>query len=301
MPQLSSKRFLPCKSEYGTILPNQNRQVSPLKNKQNLHIHSTFSDGKHTPEEIVLEAIDRGFASIGFSEHSYMPFSPNPHQMTVPKTEDYKKEIRALKEKYRGVLDVFLGLEFELHSDLPPEDFDYLIGSVHYLNFDGRILGFDRGFDETLAYIRENFSSDGLAFAKKYFETVAKLPEKRKFDIIGHFDLITKNNEKGGFIDTTSKKYLDMGYEAIHAMKGKIPFFEVNTGAIARGYRTSPYPDKEFLREFLNCGFGAVITSDCHDKRFLDCHFEQARELLSSVGFSSRFILTDNGFVEVEL
>ena len=120
------------------------------------------------------------------------------------------------------------------------DGFDYLIGSVHYLDFGDAILGFDRSLEGAKAYIDENFGGDGLAFAKKYYETVMRLPEKGKFDILGHFDLLTKNNEQGKFIDTTDKKYLNLGFEAIHALQGKIPFFEVNTGAIARGYRTAP-------------------------------------------------------------
>ena len=269
--------------------------------KQNLHIHTSYADGKDTPEEIVLEAIERGFGSIGFSEHSYMPFSSYPYQMTVEQTADYKEEIAALKEKYKGTIDVFCGMEFEFFSEQSTDGFDYLIGSVHYLDFDGKILGFDRGLEETLSYVKDNFGGDGLAFAKKYFETVETLPERRSFDIIGHFDLLTKNNEKGKFIDTASKSYLDMGFEAIHALKGKIPFFEVNTGAISRGYRSSPYPQLDFLKEFHRLGFGTMITSDCHDKGFIDCHYEEARALLLEAGFKSKYILTENGFAEVEL
>ena len=140
-----------------------------------------------------------------------------------------------------------------------------------------------------------------MAFAKKYYETVARLPEKGKLDIIGHFDLLTKNNELGNFLDTTQKEYLDLGFEAIHALKGRIPLFEVNTGAIARGYRTAPYPQLDFIKEFQKCGFGVVITSDCHDKNFLDCHFAESRQLLQEAGFKTRWILTDDGFREVRL
>lgn len=266
-----------------------------------MHIHTTYADGKNTPEEIIIEAIDRGFDSIGFSEHAYMAFSDYPHQMTVEETEDYKKEVRALAEKYRDRIKIFCGLEFEYFSEVPTEDFDYLIGSVHYLDFDGKVLGFDRNLETTLEYLRSNFGGDGMAFAKKYFETVARLPERRNFDIIGHFDLLTKNNEKGGFIDTADKKYIDLGKEAIHALRGKIPLFEVNTGAISRGYRSSPYPQIEFLREMRECGFGAVISSDCHNKNFLDCYYEEAEQLLREVGFKSKWILCDGGFVEVAI
>ena len=85
------------------------------------------------------------------------------------------------------------------------------------------------------------------------------------------------------------------------SLKGKIPLFEVNTGAISRGYTTLPYPQMEFLKEFKNCGFGAVITSDCHDKNFLDCGFDNAKTLLLEAGFKSKYVLTDNGFKEVAL
>ena len=106
-----------------------------MNNKQNLHIHSTYADGKDTPEEMILEAINRNFASIGFSEHSYMCFSDYPYQMTVSDTEKYKQEIKALKEKYKGKIDIFCGMEFEMYSDVPTNGFDYLIGSVHYLDY----------------------------------------------------------------------------------------------------------------------------------------------------------------------
>lgn len=272
-----------------------------MKNKQNLHIHTTYTDGKNTPTQIVQAAIARGFDSIGFSEHTYNRYSRSIHQMTVSDMETYKTEIRALKETYRGIIDIFCGLELEHYSDVPTEGYDYLIGSLHYLNVSGDILGFDRGLEETRQYIENNFGGNGLAFAKQYFESLVCLPEKNKLDILGHFDIITKNNEKGHFWDPSEKEYLDSGREAIHALRGKIPLFEVNTGAIARGYRTEPYPQMEFLREFCRCGFGAVISSDCHNREFIDCFYEEAEQLLRAAGFRSKWILTGDGFREVAL
>ena len=272
-----------------------------MNNKQNLHTHSTYVDGKDTPEEMLLEAIKRGFDAVGFSEHTYLPTSNLSKQMNDEDTEKYKKEINALKEKYRGIIDVFCGLEYDSYSSVNTDGFDYIIGSVHYLDVNGRIVGFDKALAPTLDYINEHFEGNGLKFAKAYFERVALLPEISSFDVLGHFDVLVKNNEKGKFIDVTSKEYINMGFEAIHSVKGKIPFFEVNTGAISRGYTTSPYPQIDFIKEFQRLGFGAVITSDCHDKNFIDCYFEESRALLEAGGFKSRWILTDNGFVEVKI
>ncbi|MBQ4119558.1 MAG: histidinol-phosphatase HisJ family protein [Clostridia bacterium] len=269
--------------------------------KQNLHIHSTYVDGKDKPEEMIIEAIKKGFDSIGFSEHSYNKYSSYSHQLKLEDMKNYKAEIRFLKEKYKGIIDIFCGLEYELFSDIPTGDFDYLIGSVHYLDFNGKVFGFDRGLQETVECINTHFGGDALLFAKKYFETVASMPQKVNADILGHFDLITKNNEKGKFIDTSSKEYLNFGFEAIHALKGKIPLFEINTGAVSRGYRTTPYPQMEFLKEFNRQGFGVVFTSDCHNKDKIDSYYDEAEKLATEAGFTSKWILTDNGFKEVAL
>ena len=230
-----------------------------------------------------------------------MPYSRASHQMTLADMADYKAEIRSLKEKYSGVIDIFCGIEMEMFSDVPTDGLDYTIGSVHYLELEGKPCGFDRSLQDVQDYLATHFDGNGLAFAEKYFETLSQMPERHSVDIIGHFDILTKNNEMGGFIPVNNPQYLKMGIEAIHNLKGKIPLFEVNTGAIARGYRTTPYPQTEFLRELKNCGFGAVITSDCHNKDHLDCYYKEARELLLSAGFKELYILTDSGFKPVKL
>ena len=69
-----------------------------MENLQNLHTHSTFCDGKNTPEEMVQLAIKKGFDSIGFSGHSYMSFSKE-WSMSLADTEIYKKQITQLQLK----------------------------------------------------------------------------------------------------------------------------------------------------------------------------------------------------------
>lgn len=271
-----------------------------MKHLQNLHTHSRYCDGNDTPEEMIELAIAKGFDSVGFSGHSYMFFSPS-YSMSLEGTEEYKREITALKEKYKGQIDVYLGLELEMYSEVPTDGYDYLIGSCHYLRYGDEYVGFDRTAEEVRSVIDTRFGGDGMAFARAYYEMVTKLPECGKIDILGHFDLITKNCEKTFLFDMESKEYLDCAFGAIEHLEGKIPFFEVNTGAISRGYRTSPYPAVPLLRELKRRGFGAVISSDCHDGNQLDCHFEESRELLLECGFKERYILTDSGFCAVEI
>ncbi len=268
--------------------------------KQNLHTHTVFCDGKDTPEEMILEGLKKGFHSIGFSIHSYVPHSKT---VVIPldRIESYKTEIKRLKEKYKGAIDIYLGIEYDFYSEGFEDGYEYTIGSVHYLNTKNGIQGFDNNLESTLRYIDNHFDGDALSFAKCYYETVSKLPTLRQFDIIGHFDVLTKNNELQRFLDTDSEEYLSYAKTAIASLQGKIDIFEVNTGAISRGYRTSPYPQKELLKEFLGRGFKPVITSDCHNKNFLDCSFEEAKLLLKEVGFRSQCALINGKFEEIGL
>ncbi len=263
--------------------------------RQNLHTHSVFCDGKDTPREMVETAIEKGFDSIGFSGHSSM-YVPPRCGMSPDGKENYRDCINSLKEEYRDRLKIFCGVEFDMYSGIDLDNYDYVIGTVHFFKFNGQIVPMDRTSQVVQDVIDTHFGGDGMAYAKHFYSELARLPEFGKFDIIGHFDLLTKHCEKIKFFDEDSKEYRTAALEALHALHGKIPFFEVNTGAIARGNRTTPYPAPFIVDEFKALGFGALVTSDCHDRRYLDCHYEESYEYLRAHGFKEIYILTDDGF-----
>ncbi len=265
---------------------------------QNLHTHTTFCDGRDTPEQMVLAAMAQGFGSIGFSEHAP---TPSPGTPSEERLAEYRCEVRALAQKYEGKLDIFCGLEFDTESTTPTDCYDYIIGSSHYVHKNGVRRPADGSVEQVRAAIDELFSGDGTAFAVQYFEELAALARYPRIDIVGHFDLVSKNVERADFFDVEDPRYIRAGLDAIDALAGKIPFFEVNTGAISRGYRTTPYPSPVFLRALRERGFGAVITSDCHDARHLRCSFAEAQALLEHCGFTERYILTKGGFEAVAL
>ena len=179
--------------------------------------------------------------------------------------------------------------------------YDYLIGSVHYLKIEEEYVGFDRNEEAVEKVINTYFGGNGMKYAKAYYETLAQLPQYGNFDIIGHFDLVTKHSDNRMFFDISSKEYTNAAIEAEEALAGEIPFFELNTGAIARGYRKSPYPSITMIKELKRLGFGVVITSDCHNKAMLDCKFDEAAELLKECGYKEKYVLTDCGFTAVSL
>ena len=267
-----------------------------MKPIQNLHTHSKYCDGKDTPEQMILAAIEKGFESIGFSGHSYTDFDA-VSSMSPEDTEKYKREVRSLAEKYKDKIKVFLGIEYDYYSELDTSDYDYVIGSVHCLKFgENEYIGVDSSKEITQKMIVDHFGGDGLAFAKAYYDLLADLPNRANADIIGHIDLITKFHGSVAFFDEESKQYLEIVEETLKKLQGKIPYFEVNTGAIARGYRTTPYPSPEIVQLLKKYGFKPVINSDCHNKDNLDVGYDLAVKLLAENGFNEFYVLTENGF-----
>ena len=262
---------------------------------QNLHMHGVLCDGKDEYEATVLRAMALGFDGIGFSGHSWMPYSPRGG-MSVENTEKYKLEIARLKEKYRGQIDVYCGIELDMFSPVDVSGFDYVIGSVHYFDMDGGYVGFDRNAETVGKVIDEHFGGGGMRYAKAYYETLCRLPDVAPIDVVGHFDLITKHAETHDFFDTQSPEYRKWAVEALEVLVKRVGVFEINTGAIARGYRTTPYPDPYLLGEIHRLGGQVIISSDCHDNRYLDCGFDDALALARSCGFREVLKLTPKGF-----
>ena len=160
--------------------------------KQNLHTHTTYADGRDTPEELIREAIARGFDSLGFSEHARVPYSSYPSQLTKEKAVRYQNEIGELKKTWEGRISLFCGLEDDFYADTELDGYDYLIGSVHYLDCDGAIKGFDRRLEEALDYVKVNFGGSGLAFGG---EACFQLFPERAFKV-DDFVFVEPSDEK---------------------------------------------------------------------------------------------------------
>lgn len=77
--------------------------------------------------------------------------------------------------------------------------------------------------------------------------------------------------------------------------------FEINTGAISRGYRTSPYPAPFLLRAIREKGGRVCITSDSHSARTVLFAFDAAEALARACGFRETWVLTEQGFAPQKL
>ncbi len=233
----------------------------------NYHTHTCYCDGKDSPAELVHAASALGCAELGFSGHSFVPF--DDCCMSPEATRAYQREIRALKEEYAGQIRLYLGVEQDYYSPASTEGYDYVIGSVHYVYRDGAYLPVDLSRAAQERIVREHFAGDFFAFAEAYYLLVGQLYEKTHCGIVGHFDLITKFNEGGCLFDTQHPRYRAAALAALDRLCASPVTFEVNTGAISRGYRSLPYPEPWLLTELRSRGVPLILSSDCHDKRSL--------------------------------
>ena len=272
--------------------------------RSNIHTHSTFCDGKSTIEEVIKSAISFGFQSIGFSSHAYTGFDFDECGIVKERVDEYFETLDLMKEKYRDRIEIFRGLELESRvlGDVRPTidpRCEYTIGSCHMVKIDGRYIS----VDDTPEKAREAISLFGspLDYAEYYFNEVASFAEDTDFDIVGHFDLITKFNEKEHLFDDEDPEYrkLALHYLERTARTGKI--FEVNTGAISRGWKSVPYPAVFLLERLHALGSRIILTSDSHHASTLTCDFDRTEALLRDIGFAAVMQLTGDGFVEVTL
>ena len=200
----------------------------------------------------------------------------------------------------------------------PEGVYDYIIGSTHAfrLNWneleyyvrdlhtyrepdlngvtdsdDGVYLYVDYSLEAMEWAIANIFKGDPLTFAEWYFLDEGRIVDETDCDIVGHFDLLTKFNEQKKLFEETSPRFkrsrdhaLEMIFRSFKA-KGRTPIFEINTGAMAKGYRTTPYPSQETLGIIREMGGRIVINSDCHKAELLDYCLEEAERYALNAGF----------------
>lgn len=277
-----------------------------------LHMHTTYCDGKNSPEEMILAAIDMGLDTVGLSGHSYTWFDES-YCMSRDGTQKYIEEVCALRTKYADRIRVLLGTELDYHAEIDTAPYDYLIGSSHYILRDGEYIDSDYSPKILMEGVNKHFGGDPVAAAEAYYEQVGDIVRRTGCDIIGHFDLITKFNESDHLIDTEDQRYIsawkkavDRIFEDTAALRngtegcnknsctrqlnrletlgilkaGDKPVFEINTGAMGKGYRTSPYPAADQMKYIKSKGGILILSSDSHSTDKLCWKFSDLSGLL---------------------
>lgn len=230
------------------------------------------------PEEFVDAAVRAGLTEFGISDHA--PQVPEPFddwRMAVADLPRYFDWIERARAHAAKKIPVRAGLECDWLAggekwiaDLASRhDWDYLIGSVHYLG--------DWDFDNP-RWLGRWAESDVEAVWSHYWKTYAAMADSGHFDILGHPDLVKKFSH-------VPPGDLDRFYEpAIDAIAAAGSVIELNTAGWHKPCAEA-YPAARFLELANSAGIGLVISSDAHAPAEVGRDFKRAIEMAAAAGF----------------
>jgi histidinol-phosphatase (PHP family) len=259
-----------------------------------LHTHTLFCDGAGTVEDYCASAAAKGFSVIGFSAHAPLDLQTGWH-LPMARFEAYREAVRAAQKKWAGTLAVYLGLEADYIEGISSPGqwnqkeygLDYVIGSVHYIPTpQGGLYEVDGDAQSFHRLVTGHFDGDALEVARVYYHCVEQMIQAGGFDILGHFDLIKKNNRDNTWFSLDNAVYrqaLEAAAAVVREAAAERPFaVEVNTGAIARGSFPDTYPSLAAMR--MMAGVPFIITADAHNPNHLGVGYDLAIVNLREAG-----------------
>ncbi|MFX1254957.1 MAG: histidinol-phosphatase HisJ family protein [Promethearchaeota archaeon] len=264
------------------------------------HVHTNHSfDSNTSMTKYCQRAIQLGLKKITFTNH--LDFDPEDISYGYYDYEKIQKDISQVQAQF-PTLKVLHGVEITYQTEchkviqefLQNHDFDYVIGSVHILDFD------NKKFFITLPGVRKaylNYSMTG--FIRLYYILMEKLITSSLFDVIGHFDVLRRyvpptwdniREESSEFARKCLKK-------AINCNIG----LEVNCSGFRHGLG-EPYPARELLMDYFNLG-GKDITlgSDAHSASHLANFFEEGTQIIRKIGFKKLIYFSERKKIDIEL
>ncbi len=238
------------------------------------HLHSNISFDSNCPAEIMIKkAEELGLEEICFTDH--YDFWPNKDQepyLFLP--QDYNNAYN-LKSNIKVRKGVEFGLtkwnQKELTDLLKKQNFDFVIGSMHYL---------ESGDPYNKPFWKDKTVSEAL---NTYFtETYECVKLHSNFNVLGHLTYISKcppNPEKTPIL---YKNYADIFDGILNELVKKGIGLEVNTSGIDTC--NTFLPDKDFLKRFKELG-GEIVTvgSDSHDEKRVGQYCKEATEMLKEI------------------
>ncbi|WP_291423991.1 histidinol-phosphatase HisJ family protein [Deinococcus sp.] len=228
-----------------------------------------------TPREYAQAALDAGLAGICFTDHMPMPrWYDAPWRMSLEQLPEYIGEIQAVQQEFAGRLDVRLGLEADFHPGteqfvekvLGMHEWDYVIGSIHYLG----AWGFDNP-----EFVDEYAERDLSGLYRDYYALAAAAARSGLFDSIGHLDL----PKKFGHCDPE-------GQAALHALD------TIAAAGLALDFNTAgwrkpvaeAYPAPNLVRAAAERAIPFVLGSDAHKPEEVGYRFADAVKEIGEVG-----------------
>ncbi|MCL7749841.1 histidinol-phosphatase [Halalkalibacter alkaliphilus] len=251
--------------------------------KFDLHTHNQMcGHAIGTIEDYVKAAIEKELKMIGISDHAPYFHSEEDHPkpgITMAKSHfnRYVNEVLRLKEEYADQIEVLLGIEsdfFPQHSTvykqfLDEYPFDYLIGSVHFVD---EISIFRKGRWEGLS------NEEKVKTKERYYHLIEQSASSDMFDILGHIDAMK------GFYPEFSNIQVEAIDKTLQVIGEYEKVIEINTSGKTKdcgGW----YPADEILERALYFNVGVTFGSDAHDPDRVGDEFEEVQKRLKEIGF----------------
>lgn len=280
---------------------------------QNLHTHTNFSDGYEDPVRYIEAAFEKGVFSIGFSDHSPLPFE-NSFALRENKVQEYCENILKLRDSTSSPFHhftIFLGLEVDyipgtghpfshFRENYP---FDYLIGSVHLVGTGtpGDLWFIDGPDPATYDHgLKVMFGGDIRKGVTAYYRQINEMLISSDPDILGHLDKIKMHN-RGRFFSESESWYVNLVDETLDLVKQKGIIVEVNTRGLYKKRSSALFPGPEVLKKIHALNIPVVLSSDAHKPAELSMLFTETAGLLRELGFSELMNLTPEGWKSVPL
>jgi histidinol-phosphatase (PHP family) len=245
-------------------------------------------------------AFRAGYRILGFSSHAPLPWETG-WNLSWGGLEAYARAIRALAARWRpDGLKILLGLETDwVRESISPSDPryaaidpDYLIGSVHYVTTDlGEAYTVDEPEADFEMHLRSRAGGKMETVWREYYRNMGSLIEEGGFDIIGHFDLVKKNNKRGNLFDEESPAYLNAAFAAVDFAAERGLVAEINTGGMARGKTEDPYPSLSILRRMAEKGLRITLGDDAHHTSHIGAYRHAALGAAENAGYRSIWYL----------
>lgn len=278
---------------------------------QNLHTHTHFSDGSDAPEKYIDAAIARGLTSIGFSDHSPLPFE-NTFALRENQVGEYCEKVKSetVKGEKSGI-EVFLGMEVDFIPGMGWSfahfretcGLDYLIGSVHLVrNGESDDLWFIDGPDPATYDdgLNQLFGGDIRKGVAAYYRQINEMLTTNRMEIIGHFDKIKMHN-RGRLFSEDEPWYLSLIDETLALVKDAGVVVEVNTRGIYKKRSETTFPGPAVLKKILALGIPVTISSDAHRPAEISNLFTETAIMLHEIGFREVMEMRSGGWRGNEL
>ena len=275
---------------------------------RNYHGHCNYCDGRGTIEEFVLKAIELDMAAIGISSHAPVPFE-TAWTMPGDKLEDYIKEIKFLKEKYKDDIDVLMSLEVDYipgvadpgSSLVKSCGLDYVIGSIHFMGLlnDGVYWAIDGAFSELERGLNEVYNGDSKKVVQEYYRLQREMIHNSAPDIIGHMDKIKMHNKKNLLFDESATWYRDELRHTFEVIKEYGTIVEINTKALFRSDML--FPGQDCFMWLKEMDIPVTINSDAHQPDLLLVGFEEVSTMLKEAGIKYLHEFIGGGWKPVKI